>query len=228
MRSSDVVPGREGHRQKTVSLFFSHMAEDPRTFHRFAEVVRDAPFHRLWTGQSLKMDSGHLIASAVGSGVKVPVGLSVSLFPLRHPYETAMQARSIAMLTGESSVVCLGTATPEFVAGLYGEQYDSPLRAATEYVRIVRALLDGNRVVEEGDYFHMHGRLLYAHAPQVEVGLGVLRRGMARVAGRHADVAVSLLTPPSHLRDVIIPELDEAGRGPTGDDRACGRGRTRT
>ena len=212
MGSGDVMVKYGEPRRGKVSLFFPQMTKEPRDFRRFAEVVRDTALHRLWPGQSFVMDSGHLIAAAAGSGVRVPVGLSVSLLPLRHPYETAMQARSVAMFTEKDSVICLGTATPEFVAGLYGEPYARPLRVAAEYVRIVRALLDGEHVVEEGEHFQMHGRLIAARAPHVEVGLGVLRQGMARVAGRHADVAVSLLAPPAHLREVIAPTLAEAGR----------------
>ncbi|CAM3637509.1 LLM class flavin-dependent oxidoreductase [Nocardiopsis gilva] len=197
---------------RRVSLFYPYMAEEPTTFHRFAETVRDTPLHRLWTGQSLKVDSGHLIAASVGMGTKVPIGLGVSLLPLRHPYETALHARSLALLTGHAPVIGLGTATPEFVAGLHGAPYSSPLAVASEYVRIVRALLRGEALAEEGTHFHMHGRLLPAESPGAEIGLGVLRPGMAGVAGRWADAAVTFLSPPRYLREAIVPRIREASR----------------
>ncbi|MFD0480771.1 hypothetical protein ACFQ0B_81275 [Nonomuraea thailandensis] len=47
--------------------------------------------------------------------------------------------------------------------------------------------------------------------PPVEVGAGVLRPGMARAAGTRADTAITWLTPPSYVKDVLAPAL---GTGP--------------
>ena len=46
--------------------------------------------------------------------------------------------------------------------------------------------------------------------PSVELGLGVLRPAMARLAGSVADVAISWLTPPHYCSDILVPAL-EAG-----------------
>ena len=48
--------------------------------------------------------------------------------------------------------------------------------------------------------------------PPVELGLGVLRPAMARLAGELADVAITWLTPAGYLRDVIVPALREGAR----------------
>lgn len=153
--------------------------------------------HRLWIGQSLLVESHQMFAYLAGMGIKLPVGLGVTLMPLRHPFEAAAQARSLALLTGCPVVAGYGAATPQLVAALRGRPYRQPADAAAGYAQDVRQALDGGGNL----------RLPMAPHPPVEVGLGVLRPRMARAAGAVADVAITWLTPPAYVRDVLVPAL---------------------
>src|SRR5699024_10863873 len=101
-----------------------------------------------------------------------------------------------------------------------GRPYPRPLRATREYVSTIVDLLAGRSVEVTGDEVTCHGALPPAPPgqPPVEVGVGVLRPGMARVAGACADVAITWMTPPGYLRDVLRPAVEasaaEAGRRP--------------
>jgi alkanesulfonate monooxygenase SsuD/methylene tetrahydromethanopterin reductase-like flavin-dependent oxidoreductase (luciferase family) len=61
----------------------------------------------------------------------------------------------------------------------------------------------------QGEYFSCHAAMGPAVSPVVDLGLGVLRPGMARLAGEVADVAITWLTPATYLRDTILPALQE-------------------
>ncbi|WP_344634274.1 LLM class flavin-dependent oxidoreductase [Kitasatospora cystarginea] len=148
-------------------------------------------------------------AHAAGTGFGVPTGLGVSLMPLRHPYEAAMQARSLALATGHSVLAGFGPGGRSLQSAMRGSPYDSPLTAAEEYVTIVRRLLHGEALDFVGQYYHCKGALPPSPAPDIQVGLGVLRPGMARLAGRLADAAITWLTPASYLRETVIPALRE-------------------
>lgn len=188
----------------------------PRRFsstHRFAAIVADGLASRLWQGQSLIAEPHHVAVDLAAAGLKIPIGIGVSLMPLRHPFEAALQARSAALALGTDVIAGFGPAGRSFQQSLRGEPYASPLTAATEYARIVRGLLDGEALDVRGEYFSMHGALPLAGAARVAVGLGVLRAGMARVAGSVADAAITWLTPPSYLADTIVPALDEGADG---------------
>lgn len=176
----------------------------------FAELVARRRGRRLWMGQSLRCDAHQVFAHLAGRGVRVPVGTGVSLMPLRTPYDAALQARSLALITGRPVVAGYGTATPAFVASLHGEPYGSPRTAAGEYLTAVRALLDGGEAHLEGRYQRLRATLppTGPHAA-VEVGAGVLRPAMARTAAAAADVAVTWLTPADYVRDVLVPALAE-------------------
>ncbi|WP_354639237.1 LLM class flavin-dependent oxidoreductase [Kitasatospora camelliae] len=164
---------------------------------------------RLWQGQSLTVEAHQGFAHAAGNGFGVPTGLGVSLMPLRHPYEAALQARSLAISTGHPVLAGFGPGRPDLQRAMRGEPYASPLTAAEEYLTVVRGLLQGRQLDFRGRYFHCEGALPPSPAPQVQVGLGVLRPGMARVAGRVADAAITWLTPAAYLRETVIPALCE-------------------
>ncbi|MEE6281383.1 LLM class flavin-dependent oxidoreductase [Georgenia sunbinii] len=186
----------------------------------FAELISDGPARRLWQGQTSAADPIHSFVRAAGAGAAVPTGVGVTLMPLRHPFEAAVEARSLARLTGREAVVGYGPGGRSLQQALLGRPYQRPLQATREYVSTVADLLAGRSVDVAGDYVTCRAALPPAPAeqPSVEVGVGVLRPGMARVAGACADVAITWLTPPRYLREVLRPALEagarEAGRRP--------------
>lgn len=165
------------------------------------ELVRRADDCRLWLGQSLSLEPHQLFAYLAGRGIQVPVGTSVTLMPLRHPLEAASQARSLAQLTGHPVVAGYGPGSADFQRALLGASYRSPLTATREYLTAVRSFMDGASTA-----------LPPIDHPRVQLGLGVLRPGMARLAGEIADVAITWLCPPGYLKDVLVPEIRAAAR----------------
>lgn len=177
-----------------------------------AALVSRAAECRLWLGQSLTVEPHQLFAYCAGRGLQVPVGTSVTLMPLRHPFEAALQARSLAQLTGHPLVAGYGPGSADFQRALLGSRYRSPLTAAREYLTAVRSLLSGDPVHLDGEYAKVSAALPPIPHPRVDLGLGVLRPGMARLAGEIADVAITWLCPPGYLRDVLVPEIRAAAR----------------
>lgn len=182
----------------------------------FAGLVKWSSAARLWQGQGMLTEGHHVFCHIAGTGFRIPAGLGVSLMPLRSPLQAALEARSLAVLSGEPVVAGFGPGGLELQRRVLGRPYSSQLGACREYARLVRSLLDGQEVAGEGPYFPMSAQLPPFPAPRVDVGLGVLRPGMARLAGEVADAAITWLTPPSYLRDVVVPALregsDAAGR----------------
>jgi alkanesulfonate monooxygenase SsuD/methylene tetrahydromethanopterin reductase-like flavin-dependent oxidoreductase (luciferase family) len=201
-----------------VSFLFPQQPTDPRAILPYGELVRDSPYHALWMGQSLRIESHPALAYLAGAGCRIPVGISVALAALRHPYDAALQARSLAALMERPVAIGYGAADPAFVVGLTGSPYTRPAAAIEEYMTAVRALLRGGRVRHQGELYDID----YVfppmdHAP-VEIGAGVLRPAMARATGRAGDVAMTWLTPPHYLRDTVIPAL-AAGAAQAGRER---------
>lgn len=182
----------------------------------FATAIHQSGAHRLWQGQAMGLDTHQTFAAIAASGIRMPVGIGVTLFDLSHPYSAAAQAQSLAELSGEPAVVGFGPGSREFQRTLRGTPYARPLQASREYIDIVRDLTTKGTANVDGQYFSFSGGLAGAKPRSVHAGLGVLRSGMARVAGAHADAAITWMTPASYLGEVIKPALQqsatEAGR----------------
>ncbi|MFF8646406.1 LLM class flavin-dependent oxidoreductase [Streptomyces sp. NPDC015345] len=175
----------------------------------YAALTQWSGAHRLWQGQSMVNQPHHAFTYAAASGFRVPAGLAVTLMPFIHPYEAALQAQTVALTTGHPVAACFGPGGAVAQRSMRGAPYRSPLTASREYLTIVRGLLDGESVEQNGEYFTCHAQMPPGPRPPIEVGLGVLRPGMARLAGEVADTAVTWLTPATYLRDIIVPALRE-------------------
>ncbi|MGX2996246.1 LLM class flavin-dependent oxidoreductase [Streptomyces sp. JNUCC 64] len=185
------------------------MPATPDALRPYAELVLRSGARRLWTGQSLKVETHQALAHLAGSGLRVPVGTGVTLMSLRHPYEAALQARSLALTSGYPAVAGYGVGAPSFVRSLNGDTFASPLTMASEYLGTVRSLVRGGTVDHTGEYHSLRGRLIPLDHPGVEVGVGVLRPNMARAAGRTADVAITWMTPADYIAGTLVPALSE-------------------
>uniref|UniRef100_A0AAU2GTZ8 LLM class flavin-dependent oxidoreductase n=2 Tax=Streptomyces TaxID=1883 RepID=A0AAU2GTZ8_9ACTN len=184
------------------------MAYDLEHLVAFGQVVRDLSLDRLYMGQSMLIDTQQAFAYLVGRGIEVPVGTSVNLTALRHPLDAAVQARSLALLTGTGTVAGFSTGDPQFATALHGIPYESPRKAVAQYLTLVRRLLDGEPVGFQGRTLQLEEPLLQIPHPPVSLAAGVLRPRTAYTAGQAADVAITLFTPTDHLKQHIVPALD--------------------
>ncbi|MFE6020771.1 LLM class flavin-dependent oxidoreductase [Streptomyces sp. NPDC056441] len=176
----------------------------------FAAFAQWRGASRLWQGQTLLTEQHLVFAQLCAAGVRVPMGTGVSLMALRHPVQAVLEARTLAAASGHPFTAVFGPGGRAFQRGTLGAPYPSPLTATREYLAVVRALLTRGEAELSGTYFSYHGSLPRLPGPPVLLGVGVLRPGMARLAGEIADVALTWLTPPAYLRDVLLPALREA------------------
>ncbi|WP_328915605.1 MULTISPECIES: LLM class flavin-dependent oxidoreductase [unclassified Streptomyces] len=195
-----------------VSVLFPQQPHDADELRPFADLVQDGPAARLWMGQSLAVETHATFSYLAGTGYRIPVGICVALAALRHPFDAALQARSVARLMGHAPTIGYGAADPGFVSRLHGAPYAKPAAFVREYVGAVAALIDGG-VPTAGTHFRIAQPLPPMEAPAVEVGAGVLRPGMAKAAGRTASAAITWMTPPGYVRDVLVPALDAGADG---------------
>ncbi|MBP2708356.1 LLM class flavin-dependent oxidoreductase [Microbispora sp. RL4-1S] len=198
------------------SVLMPFVPRRPEQILTYAALVEWTAAHRLWQGQSVLVEPFQGFASVAGAGFRVPTGLGVTLMPLRHPYEAVNQIKTLAMSTGETVVAGFGPGPRAFQEMLLGAPYRSQLTAVREYLTIVRGLLGNELVDVKGEYYSCRAQMPSAMSPQVDLGLGVLRPGMARLAGEIADVAITWLTPAAYLEELLCPAMrqgaESAGR----------------
>ncbi|MBM7167518.1 LLM class flavin-dependent oxidoreductase [Streptomyces sp. G44] len=191
-----------------LGVYYPLQPSLPSQLAPFGRLVTRGYADRLWLGESLALETHQVLAYLAGQGINPALGMGVSLMPLYNPFQAALGARSLAALSGKRLISVFGTSKPSFVAALRGAPYASPLGAAREYVSAVRRLLDGQLTDTRGKYVHTRAQLPPGPVtPHVDVGLGVLRSGMARVAAETADVALTWMAPLPYLRRELLPVL---------------------
>lgn len=196
-----------------VSFMFPQQPTEPDAIVPFGHLAIEVGASRLWLGQSLRIESHPALAYLAGTGCRLSVGMAVGLVVLRHPYDAALQARSLAQLMGHPVAIGYGAAYPSFVQGVRGRPYEKPAAVVGEFIDIARRLANNEAVAHGGGEFAVHTKLPPMTTPRVEIGAGVLRPGMARVAGRCGDLAMTWLTPLNYIRDVVMPAVVEGARG---------------
>ncbi|MFE5546787.1 LLM class flavin-dependent oxidoreductase [Streptomyces sp. NPDC056534] len=192
-----------------TSVLLPFVPKRPEEVLPFGGLVSWSSASRLWQGHSTLADSHHTFSYLAGAGFRPPIGFGISLMALRNPFDAAVQARSVALMTGQPVVAGFGPGALDFQRGMMGQEYRSQIGACREYLTVVRGLLDGGEVDHAGDYFEVHAQLPPCPAPRVEVGLGVIRRRAAALAGEIADVAITWLTPARYIAETIAPAIAE-------------------
>jgi 5,10-methylenetetrahydromethanopterin reductase len=188
-------------------------AEEAVPFARY--VGQSSQLSRLWQGQAYGLDPNATFSYLAGAGYRVPVGLCVLVIPMRHPSQAALEARTLAVVTGYSPIVGFGPGSIQVQRSKLGAPYRSQIGACAEFLLATRAslgqfevadgLLESRKEVPE--YFHVDTALPYVPSPPVRLGLGVLRAQMAELAGSVADAAITWLTPAAYLREVVVPAV---------------------
>lgn len=171
---------------------------------------------RLWQGTGGASEPLSALAFAAGAGFPVDAGLGVALIPNQHPYELAVRAVSAVAATGHELVLGVGTGARSLRSAM-GSTSTDPLGVASEYLTILAALLGSGSADHDGEYFTAHMSMPMLPRPTIHLGLGVLRPGMARLAGTLSAHAITWLTPSRYLADVIVPAIDEGARERGGD-----------
>ncbi|MFI5782543.1 LLM class flavin-dependent oxidoreductase [Nocardia sp. NPDC051570] len=183
----------------------------------YARLAARTRSQRLWCGQSLNIETHQIFAALAASGLGLQFGSSVTLTPLLHPAHAVVHARSVAALSGTTYISGYGPGAKIFQRVTRGAPYPSALAAMEQYLTIMRALLTEEVLdITDGEWACAGMELPPLDRPPVEIGLGVLRTGMAELAGRHADWAITWLTPATYIRDTLLPAMtaaaDDAGR----------------
>lgn len=169
---------------------------------------------RLWQGQAYGLEPMATFACLAGAGYRLPVGLCVLVTPIKHPYQAALEARTLASVTGQSPIVGYGPASRAVQKAMLGAPYSSQLDASAEYLLGIRRSLGALTMADtrhpsfgRSDYFHLDSILPHIPAPPVRLGFGVLRPRMAELAGSLADAAITWLTPARYIEDVVAPSV---------------------
>lgn len=126
-------------------------------------------------------------ALALAATKRIPVGCGVVAAVARHPAVSAMEIATLASGFGGRFMAGLGHGSPGWIRQM-GLAPSSPMTALREATSLIRSLLDGGNVTDQGDYFRAE-RIQLDHPPsrRIPIYFGVHGPASLRLSGELAD-----------------------------------------
>ncbi len=158
-------------------------------------------------------DAMSIVTAAAGQTSSIGLGTGISITYPCHPLTRVNEALVITELAPHRFRLGVGASHQPAIEGLYGLPFGKPLARMREYITVLRGLLWEGHSAFDGDYYHVHADLPPTIAPpRFPIVLAALRKNMLRLAGEVSDGAMLIWSPPSYVRSVAIPAMEEGAR----------------
>ena len=200
-----------GQKRIGVAVF----GPDSRTILESIERAEELGVGAAWlaTGGAGR-DGPTLLAAAAVRTSEIMLGTSIIPTFARHPIVVAQQTQVIAQLAPGRFRVGVGPSHKPTMTAMFGTDFKDPLGHVSEYLHILKELLNGGAVDHDGRYYQAHAKI------EAPIGLPVmasaLRLGSFELCGAEADGAISWVCPRAYLRDLALPSMkkgaEKAGR----------------
>lgn len=191
-------------------LDFFVEAVPPSLAVEYGRRVEQAGFRAAWFPEIAFGDSfGPATATATGTK-RLLLGTGVVGIWSRSPVTMALQAASLAELSGGRLLLGLGVQARDYVEGWHGRVYERPIRAMREYVTILRRILSGEPVTFAGELFSVRDfQLQVPLARRPRLYVAAIGPQMVRLAGEVADGVLGYCWSAAYVRETVLPALRE-------------------
>jgi F420-dependent oxidoreductase-like protein len=171
-------------------------------------------FESVWMPEAYGTDAISILGALAARTQRIQLGTGIVNVFSRTPALLAQTAATLDLISDGRFILGLGTSGYQVVAGWHGIAFDRPLLRMRETIAIVRQVLRRDRLIYDGQIFHLDkGLKLLAHPVRdtVPIYLATLTPGGLRLTGELADGWIPTLFSPEHM-DVFRPELEAGAR----------------
>lgn len=197
-----------GEETMKLSLFVNETKRAAAAIDQIVDAEQRG-FHAAWMPQIMGVDALSVLAVAATRTERIRLGTSVVPTWPRHPIVMAQQALTVSQLSDGRFSLGFGTSHVPVIEGMYGIDFEKPIRHITEYVDIVKSLVTSGAASLQGEQYRVAGGLEIPDE-RMPVMISVLSEQMTRTAGRLADGAITWLAPPGYIESTIAPLVKEA------------------
>lgn len=137
------------------------------------------------------------------------IGLATGIVPIwtRTPVTLAQEAGVLQEALGGRFTLGVGVGHEPLITSWHGTEFRKPLTAMRDYLTILRGCFTEAQVAHTGDVYSAAFGFLGFKPPQVPILVGALGPKMLQLAGEMADGVVLWLSSPTHIREVVMPNL---------------------
>jgi F420-dependent oxidoreductase-like protein len=171
-------------------------------------------FESVWMPEAYGTDAISILGALAARTQRIQLGTGIVNVFSRTPALLAQTAATLDLISDGRFILGLGTSGYQVVTGWHGIPFDRPLLRMRETMAIVRQVLRRDRLLFDGQIFHLDkGLKLLAHPVRdtVPIYLATLTPGGLRLTGELADGWIPTLFAPDHM-DLFRPELEAGAR----------------
>ena len=172
-------------------------------------------YPELWIGEMATYDAFAFATAAASHTRQIELSVGPLAVSVRTPMTMAMGIASVTDLTGRRANLAIGASSTVVVEEWHGRERKRTAKHLGETARIVRGLLDGEKVDFHGELASCKGyrlRLDGTHGPLTVAAFGP---AAVQVAARYSDrMLLNMVTPQSlgRLRQQMAAAAEKAGR----------------
>jgi 5,10-methylenetetrahydromethanopterin reductase len=189
------------------------------SMHEVLVFAKMADSHRnidsLWVSESWGRESFATLGAMSQVTKRVKLGTSIISIYARTPATVAMAVTTLDMLSGNRSIIGLGTSTAAIVENWHGMKFERPASRMKEYVECLRMMASGEKVNYSGQFFKANNFEIM-HQPQrkqIPIFVAAVNKKMVSLASELADGVLLYLRPLDELKRTVNElELRANGR----------------
>ncbi len=159
----------------------------------------------LWVPESWGRESFATLGAMSQVTERVRLGTSIINIYSRTPATVGMAATTLDMLSGNRTVIGLGSSTAAIVENWHGIKFEYPVERMREYVHCLRLIASGERVKFSGKFFKVNDFKLLHQPPRkrVPIMVAAVNKKMLSVASDVGDGVLLYLRPIEELQKTV-------------------------
>jgi 5,10-methylenetetrahydromethanopterin reductase len=159
----------------------------------------------IWVPESWGRESFATLGALSQITKKARLGTSIISIYSRTPATVAMAATTLDMLSGNRTIVGLGTSTSAIVENWHGLKFERPASRMKEYVECLKLIASGQKVNYNGEFFRVNNFKIL-HSPQrkkIPIFMAAVNKTMVSLTSQLADGVLLYLRPLDELRNTV-------------------------
>ena len=152
-------------------------------------------------------DALTLFAGAAVRTERILLGTAITPTYPRHPVVAVQQVQVIAHLAPGRFRLGVGPSHRPIMQETFGVKFGAPLGHLSEYLHVLKELLQKGSVDFDGRYYQAHARI--ASPVEVPVMASALNPRAFQLCGAEADGAISWVCPGKYLQEVALPAMKQ-------------------
>ncbi len=156
----------------------------------------------IWVPESWGRESFATLGAVSQVTRRVRLGTSIVSIFSRTPATVAMGAVTLDMLSGNRTVIGLGSSTEAIVENWHGTKFEKPASRMREFVECLNLMTSGERINYAGEFFRASNFKLLNAPPRkhVPVFMAAVNKKMVSLACELADGIILYLRPLGELK----------------------------